>query len=248
MAAQPIGIQLFTVREQLKEDYRGTLEELAQMGYSAVELGMGFGGMPPAELAAFLEGIGLKACGLHAGLDNLLDAKSEVYDYAEAVGTPYMTTGLLHEVEKDWHAAMDGVMRAAEVVKGRGFTFTYHNHAEELLDVDGVPALDLLYDQSDPDSVHFELDTYWLHRGGKDPVAYIRKYAGRLPQLHLKDMDPDDGSFTEIGEGLMDLAAIFSAAEEAGVDWVIYEQDRWKRPPLESCRMSIANLKKLGYA
>ncbi len=243
----PLGIQLYTVREQLKEDFRGTLRVLAEMGYRGVELGGDSGGMSPEELARFLESLGLEACGLHSSVKALQDPESAPYEYAAAVGSRYVTTGLLAEVERDWAAAIENVARAGEVAREKGFIFTYHNHAEEMATVDGGVAIDVLAARTDRSAVRFELDTYWVKKGGYDPVVYIGKYAGRLPQLHLKDMDPSDGSFTEIGEGLMDLPAIFAAAAEAGVEWMIYEQDRWKRPALESCRMSIENLKKGGF-
>ncbi|MHC4714884.1 MAG: sugar phosphate isomerase/epimerase family protein [Planctomycetota bacterium] len=243
----PLGIQLFTVREQLTEDFRGTLSVLAGMGYRGVELGGNFGDMSPDELAGFLQSLGLTTCGLHSSVEALQDPGSAPYEYAAALGSKHVTTGLLSEVERDWAAAIENVARAAKVAAEKGFTFTYHNHAQEMATVDGGVAIDVLAARTDPDTVQFELDTYWVKKGGYDPVAYIRKYAGRLPQLHLKDMDPSDGSFTELGEGLMDLAAIFAAARDAGVQWMIYEQDRWKRPALESCRMSIENLKNGGF-
>lgn len=248
MEKLPLGIQLYTVRNELKDDFTGTLEKVAEMGFEAAEFGSDFGGMDPAEVAKFVRGLGMATCGVHGGVFQLQDPSSVVYAYAEALGSDYVTTGLLAEVHTDWPAAMDNVRKAADTAHSKGFTFTYHNHAEELDTVDGRVALDALFETSDPDKVHFELDTYWIKKGGYDPVAYICNYAGRVPQVHLKDMDAETGTFTEIGEGIMDLDAIYAAAREAGVRWMIYEQDRWERPPLESCRLSIENLRRAGLA
>jgi len=99
-------------------------------------------------------------------------------------------------------------------------------------------------------TIQAELDTYWVQTGGEDPVAYIRKYAGRLPRLHIKDRAPapDDETcpFAEVGQGILDWDAIFDAAPEAGVEWYLVEQDNWTRPPLECARMSIEFLKTRG--
>lgn len=94
-----------------------------------------------------------------------------------------------------------------------------------------------------------ELDTYWVKHGGEEPVDYIRKYKGRVPLLHLKDMADDaDRSFAEIGEGILDIPAICAAAEDAGTQWLIVEQDVCKKSPIESVKLSLENLKKMGMA
>ena len=95
-----------------------------------------------------------------------------------------------------------------------------------------------------------KLDTYWVHMGGEDPLAYIRKYASRLAYLHLKDRTAPPGDetcpFAEVGQGVLAWSGIFTAAEAAGVEWYIVEQDRCTRPPLESARMSFEYLKSRG--
>ncbi|MGE4564336.1 MAG: sugar phosphate isomerase/epimerase family protein, partial [Victivallaceae bacterium] len=87
--------------------------------------------------------------------------------------------------------------------------------------------------------------TYWVKKGGGDPVSYLSKYASRLPLIHLKDMDKSDGSFTEIGTGSIDLSGILEVARTSVADWVIYEQDICKRPPLESAKISMDNILKI---
>ena len=93
-----------------------------------------------------------------------------------------------------------------------------------------------------------QLDVFWIKAGGQDPADYIRKYPSRVPQVHLKDMDPVDSSFTEVGEGLIDMPGIYDAARQVGAKWMIVEQDACKRPPLESARISIENLQKASLA
>jgi len=133
-------------------------------------------------------------------------------------------------------------------VQAQGFTFTYHNHAQELALIDGEHALDLLYAATDPALVQAELDTFWIAKGGAEVVPYIRKHAGRAPEIHAKDMDAETGSFTEVGNGVLDWPAIFAAAREGGAEWVIVEQDACPGNSLDSARMSIENLKRMGLA
>lgn len=244
-----LGIQLYTIRTNLEQDFTGSLKELAKMGYQGVEFAGNYGKMQPEELAAFLKETGLECCGLHTSLAEIGNAASKSYAYAKALQCSYLTTSLCGEVEKDWAATIEQVKEAAAVARGAGYLFTYHNHAQEFARIDGEYALDQLYSQTDPQDVQAELDVYWIKKGGEDPVPYLRKYAGRVPQIHLKDMDREDGSFTEVGEGLMDLPAIYQAGADIGAEWVIVEQDVSKRDSaLESAKISIDNLKKAGLA
>ena len=239
-----IGIQLYTVRDDCQKDFKGTLRALAAMGYQGVEFAWNYGNLPPADLAAFLHSLGLHAAGLHASIDDLLNPGSDAYSYARAVNSPFLTTSLAGEVKKDWPGTVDRIVRASAVAHSQGFVFTYHNHTEEAVAVDGVTALDQVLARVSP--VLFELDTYWLKKGGQDPVAFIRRYAGRSPQVHVKDLDPSDSSTAEIGRGSLDWAAILGAAKAAGARWLIVEQDHCKRPPLESAKISIETLRKIA--
>lgn len=248
MARLPIGIQLYTVRSLLQEDFQGTLKALAEMGYRGVEFAWNYGGMSPQELTAFLKELGLEVCGFHMKENQAVAADSEDYRYASGLGSPFVTLSMAAHVAKDWDAAVAEVVRASRLATESGFTFTYHNHFQEFKRIGGRYALDILYERTDPAQVKAELDTYWIRKGGEDPVAVIRKYAGRVPQIHLKDMNPDNGDFAPIGEGLMDLPAIFAAAEEAKAQWMIYEQDSCQGSPLDSAATSIENLKKAGLA
>lgn len=244
----PVGIQLYTVRDLLKGDFKGVVREIAKMGYKGVEFAGQYGDMANGELAAFLGETGLKCCGMHVGLADIANAESDVYKRAKALGCSFVTTSLAGRVAQNWAATIKEVAVAGDVAKKMGVIFTYHNHAQEFEKIDGQYALDQLYAATDPKAVQGELDTYWIKKGGADPVAYIRKYTGRVPQVHLKDMDKADGSFTEVGNGLMDLPGIFAVARDVGARWVIVEQDTCKRPSIDSARISIENLRKAGLA
>ncbi len=238
-----IGIQLYTVRESLKADFKGTLRKLAEIGYGAVEFAWNYGGMTPEQLADFLKECGLVCCGLHMPLEALLDVNSEHYGFAKAVKAPCVTVSLAGRVATDWEKVPADLAKGASIAASHGLSFTYHNHAQELAEYENTTALDWLYANTAPELVKAELDTYWLAKGGVDPVEYVSRYAGRLPQLHLKDMDREDGSFAEVGTGTLDFPAIIAAAKKAGVEWLIVEQDACKRPALESAALSLKNIK-----
>jgi sugar phosphate isomerase/epimerase len=244
MADFKIGIQLYTVRDALKSDFKGTLKKLSEIGYDGVEFAWNYGGMNPRELADFLHSVKLQAAGLHTSIDDILNPKSDSYVYARAVNSSFVTTSLAGEVSKDWTATTDKVVQAAAVAYSQGFTFTYHNHAQEITAVNGVSAQDKLLARIS--MLQFELDTYWIKKGGQEPVSYINKFAGRVPQLHMKDMDKADGSFAEVGQGCLDVKEIVSTALNAGARWIIVEQDVCKRPALESAKISFDKLKSLA--
>jgi len=244
----PVGIQLFTVRQAAASDFKGVVRELARMGYAGVEFAGQYGNMEPAELASFLTETGLQACGQHVSVDDILNPGSRAYAYAKALNCPWLTTSGAGFVDKDWAGAIARYQKAGATAKANDCVFTYHNHAEEFVRINGVYAEDLLIQQTDPSEVQLELDTFWIRRGGPDPVAYIAQFPGRVPQIHLKDMHPITCEFVEVGTGLMDLRGIFQVARRVGAKWVIVEQDLCRGPELESARLSIENLKKEGLA
>ncbi len=122
----------------------------------------------------------------------------------------------------------------------------YHNHDFEFQQFDGKYALDMLYEQTDPELVKAEIDIYWVQYAGLDPVAYVANYASRTPLVHLKDMANDETRFfAEVGEGTIDIDGVIAVATSA--EWLIVEQDRSRRSPLESVKMSIDHLRDKGY-
>lgn len=240
------AIQMYTLREALEQDFKGVCRELVKLGCDGAEFVAIFGGMAPDELAAFLKEIGLKACGLHLSCEDLTSNKiPRSFEYAKALDIHYLTFSYGGDFTKVTPEVTALCAKAGGTAARNGFQFTYHNHAAEFADFEGMHALDYIYSHTDPHQVMAELDVYWIAKGGEDPVKYIRKYASRLPQLHLKDMDREDGSFTELGNGCIDLEACVKAAEETNCQWLIYEQDICKRPVFESAAISLAYLNKI---
>ncbi len=240
-----VGIQLYTVREPLKEDFKGVLRELVKLGCDGAEFAFNFGGMAPDELAAFTREIKLNACGMHVSLAQLTDPASDVFAYAKALGCKYLTISHGGPFDEKLDEVVGICNQAGKAAADNNVQFTYHNHAKEFVKVGGECAMDLMFKRTDPKQVMFELDVYWVTKGEQDPLAYIKKFGSRLPQLHMKDMDPEDGSFTELGNGKIDLGACIAAADSTICEWLIYEQDVCKRPQFESAKISIAHLNKL---
>jgi len=249
MAQIPVALQLYTVRDHLGEDYVGTLRRVKDIGYDVVQL-TGFMPFEGPQMREVLDDIGLEVAGMHIGLDELESRLDHWMDYGRAVGTrdlvcPFMPEGRRRSKE-GWLEAAAALEALGESCSEQGMRLSYHNHSFEFARFDGQYGLDLLYENTSPEHLYAELDTYWVQHGGEDPVAYIRKYAGRLPILHIKDMaDDEQRSFTEIGNGILDWPAIHAASVEAGVECYCVEQDVCRGDSLDSARASLEFMREL---
>ena len=249
MSDPAIALQLYTVRDVLKEDYVGGLKQVKGIGYDAVELA---GGMPydGPRAKEILDDIGLRAVAMHVDLRELEGNLQKWIDFSSALGTHDLICPYLPEerrkTREDWLALASLLDRIGAACREQGKRLSYHNHSFEFVDLDGQYALDLLYERTSAHNLYAELDTYWVKHGGEDPVAYVRKYAGRIPILHVKDMAGDEGrSFAEVGSGILDWPAIHRASLQAGVEWYCVEQDVCQRPSMESARLSLQYIAQL---
>jgi sugar phosphate isomerase/epimerase len=243
----PIALQMYTVRDVAETDFIAALRQVAEIGYTGVELAGTFG-LSAGELKAALDDLGLKVAGSHIGLDMLEEDLASVIEYNQLIGNPYIVVpavpGGRRRTLDDWRRLAELLNRIGREVKQAGMQFCYHNHAFEFETFDGKCALDWLYELTDPDLVKAEIDVYWVQYAGQDPVTYLRKYADRLVLVHLKDMEPgDERFFAEVGEGVIEWPPIFEASEAAHVQWYVVEQDRCRRPSMESARISLQNLR-----
>lgn len=242
----PLALQLFTVRDETAKDFIGTLEKVAKIGYTGVEFA-GFGDIAPNEMKKALDDLGLKAMGSHTGRDLVFDRLDEVIEYNLIIGNKYVIIPYdKYDTKEKWLEAIWKYEEAGRKLKKDGLVLCYHNHAHEFETYDGEYILDIIFNKTSADNVLMELDTYWVHFAGVDPLAYLDKYKGRCPLVHLKDMRADDRDTAEVGEGIIDIKAIIAASEKAGAEWFVVEQDRTRRPTLESAGISYKNLKKWG--
>lgn len=253
MNLERMALQLYTVRDAVSRDLPGTLREVAAMGYRGVEFA-GFGGLPPRQVREVLDGEGLRAVSCHVNLPALEEDFGAVLAQMQEVGAgyvvcPWVDPALTHDPE-GWKAFAGRLEAWAAAARAQGLKFAYHNHVFEFgARPGGEYALDRLF-RAAP-GVLMELDAAWAHAGGVDPVEYLRQYAGRVPLLHFKDvaLRGDRHQTVELGQGSVDLRGLLDAAAQAGVEWLILEQDDCQRDPLESARANADWLREaLGAA
>jgi len=247
---EKFAAQLYTVREELKQDFPGVLRELAAMGYAGVQIS-GLQGWDAEVIAATLKETGLKTAGMHVGLDQLRNELPELLRQADLFGTKDLVCPFLPQNfwnEEGYRAVKAELNAIAREIAPKGYRLSYHNHAFEFETmVDGQDALAFLLEPTAENLILAEIDVYWVTKGGRDPVEYIKPYAGRMPLLHLKDMTNDEErAFAEVGTGLVNFPPILAWGEESGVEWYCVEQDKCKGAPMESLRLSLNNLLKMA--
>ncbi len=243
-----VGLQLYTIRDETARDFRGTLKQVAEMGYGAVEFA-GYGGIPPKEMATLLTGLGLRAIGSHVGLALLERDLEREIQYCLEIGCPYIAVPTLtpqwrSSDSSGYRRLASHLQKIALACKERGIALLYHNHDFDFQQSQGNYLLDILLGETDPTLLQLELDTGWFAAVGVDPVAYLRKYAGRVPFIHLKDITAER-TFAEVGEGVLDIAAYCKVAMECGTQFYLVENDTPRYPSLESVQRSLSNLNRI---
>lgn len=240
-----LSVQLYTVRDHLAQDVKGTLAKLRETGLEYVEIA-GFYDKSAEEWKSILDELGLKTSGTHQGIDGLLNDFDKVVTDAKTLAIPYIIVPYLTEEHyKDgWDKFGKRLNDLGKKVKDAGLQLAYHNHAFEF-----PGGLDALYANSEAEYVKAELDLAWVQIGGEDPAGWIRKMKGRVPMVHLKDYDPaKDPQWQIAGEGIVDLKACVQAALECGVEYGPIELDQCAGDPLEAVAKSVAYYKTLGIS
>jgi sugar phosphate isomerase/epimerase len=246
-----VGLQLSTVRALLDRDMDGTFREVAAIGYRNVETSADlYEKRKPAELRGILDRHGLRTTvGLYRE-DAVRDDTAGVARAARTLGQPYVGLPSLSAASR---ASRDGYKQAAarynewgRRLRDEGLTLTYHNHAFEFESMGGPgPAFDILLAETDPALVAFELDLYWVDKGGHDPVAYMERFPGRFHLLHLKDSTAaPEKAFAPVGAGRIDFRTILAHAGRGGMRYGFVEHDQ-PRAPLDSIRTSYATLSRM---
>lgn len=248
MKRMGIGLQLYTVREQLEADFEGTLRHAAGLGYEGVEF-HNYGNFTAEDLRALLDELGLKAIGTHIQLSNLKNNLENEIAYLKTIGAKYAICPWLEDDARDaesWKQHFIDFAQIGRVCREHNIEFLYHNHEFEFSTlIDGEMVFEKLFNSIPASDLKVEMDIGWVQYSGIDPVTYIVNYAGRLPVLHLKDFlkesrDPEKQIDTvELGQGDLPLLDILQAASDANVEWVIVEQDLCTNPPLESVATSM---------
>ncbi|MDF2191167.1 sugar phosphate isomerase/epimerase [Paraflavitalea sp. CAU 1676] len=254
---KPVGVQLYTLRNEIGKDAKGTLEKVAQLGYKQVET-FGYGGrkwfgLSPAELSSVLKNNGLTSPSGHTfpGSFFLKDGWEDQWKVAvedsKTLGQEYITIPWLEENYRNsadnYRKIAAGLNKAGELAHQGGMKLAYHNHDFEFFKVDGTTGFDILTKETDKKLVQFELDLYWAVKAGHDPVQLFAAHPGRIVMWHVKDMDKTEKKFfTEVGNGTIDFKKIFAAAKKSGMKYFFVEQDVCPGSPFDSIAKSISYL------
>lgn len=255
----PIGLQVYSVRDAIKEDVTGTFKKLSEIGYKNIEV-FGykdgkFWGKTPEETKKMIEDLGMT---VKSGHTNLIDGFEEekyksIIEAHKKLGLEYIIQPWLNDDLRN----TDGYKKLSEMLnkigefsKKIGIKTGYHNHAFEFdkLEADKT-GYDIVLENTNSDLVTMELDLYWIVKGGYKPEEYFKKYPGRFELWHVKDMEKsDEKRFTEVGNGSIDFASIFAAKETAGLVYFFVEQDQcFNHKPLESIEISYNYLSKQTF-
>lgn len=240
-----IGIQLYSIRDLVKEDFTGSLQKLSEIGYRTIETAGyqdgKFYGYMPIEFKKVVKGYGLEPLSSHSSL-SLENIRRSAEDAREA-GMKYIVQPSIPQDQRksldDYRKIADDLNAMGETCKENGLALGYHNHAFEFEKIDGQIPYDVLLTNTEPDLVTMQLDTYWILYGGYQPEAYFNKYPGRFKLWHAKDMVASESrESTEIGSGIVDFPALFKLKKKAGLEYVFVEQEEFTMDPWESLKIS----------
>ena len=246
----PVGLELWSVRQQCEKELPTVLKAVAQMGYQAVELAHSYYGHDASAWRKLLDENGLKSCGMHMGLGALQgDAFDKTVATHKQIGTPYLIIASLpHEKLASVPAiAETGKMFNAlsERLKPHGMQIGYHCHGGDFAKVDGRTAWELFGESTQAD-VLLQLDLGNCLGGGGDPIAMLKKFPGRSVSLHMKDYGGKPGAV--FGEGTVNWTEVFQICETTGgtKQYIIEEEGRAGPEALEDVRRALQNFHKLG--
>ncbi|MDR2039572.1 MAG: TIM barrel protein [Bacteroidales bacterium] len=257
-----IGVQLYSVREDIQKDFDGTIKALVEMGYQRME---SFGyrdgkffGKTPKELKQYLADLGVTMTGSHTGSGLLAEDDTKGWDFwkknaADTIelgckwivqaGYPHQQLKSISDVKR----LADQFNKCGEIAKSNGLKFAFHNHVDEFHELEGQIPYDVMIENTDKNLVTFQMDTAQLVYGGFSCHEYVKKYPGRFANWHLKDANPDGKGSTEFGKGLVDFEALFAVADIAVLEDYYVEQERYNMTPLEALKYDYDFLNQASY-
>ena len=263
----PLGIQLWTVKDEAEKDLEGTLRRVHASGFREIEFA-GFYGKTAAEIGALLKGIGFSLVSTHHNAGDIAAKGDQILADAKTLGLRYIVCSsprVNPEKDKlpweermksvdltDWKWNADLFNAFGKKVADQGMIFGYHNHSSEFKLFDGKTAFDHLFAMTDPQLVKIELDVGWVVVAQQDPVAILDKYKDRVVALHVKDVakrgaDGKEPASVALGEGVIDWKKVISTAKANGTKAFFYEQEApFTRPILDSVKISGDYLQKLN--
>ncbi len=269
-----IGLQVYSIRDDAAADFAGTMKRVKEMGYEGVELA-GTYGLTAEEIQGVLNEVGLELVSAHIPLDDMEKDPDGVFVFYQKIGCRFAAVPWLAAERRPgtplFEETVASIRKIGAKAREYGIQLLYHNHDFEFVKVDGEYALDMLYRVIEPEFLATEIDTCWVNVGGENPASYIKKYKGRAPIVHLKDFYMEDGADKDgmyeligvnkkanaastfelrcVGHGMQRFPEIIAAAEEAGAQWIVVEQDRPSQglAPMECADISRKYLRSIGF-
>lgn len=257
-----VGLQLYTIRDAMTADVKGTLQKVSNLGFKNLELANyadgKFYGYSPSEFKTMVNDLGMDIISSHTQVEaegiTIDNAKKMADDHAK-LGVKYCVQPWVNEEDRnietykkmiaDWN-------EVGRIMKGVGIQFAYHNHNFEFANIDGiVPYYDIFMPEMDADLITMEIDMFWVSKAGQDPVEMFKKYPGRFGLFHFKDMYAKEQPFFDVikddispvGEGVIDFKSIMAAKDIAGMKYLFVEDDnQGNGKPFEALEKSINNI------
>jgi len=249
MAKIPIGLQLYSIREDCQNDLSGSLEKVAKMGNDGVDFA-GYYDHEAKEVRKMVDDLGLKVCGGHLGLDTLTgDELKRTVEYQRILGNKYLIVPGLPEERRNSRAAWQETAKIfneiADKLEPEGMLTGYHNHAIEFAPLDGEMPWDTFFGNTKKEVI-IQLDTGNALHGGADPVPFLEKYPGRAITVHLKEYSATNNKAL-IGEGDVRWDEVFECCETKGnTEWYIVEQESYAYSPIECVERCVKALRDMG--
>lgn len=245
------GIQLYTVRNEMLADAANTLKKIAALGFKQIESAGSprgnYYGLKPKEIKQICADLGMT---LRSGHIHISDKWQQTIDEATESGQEYLICSSMptNGQSVDNYKKTAGIFnRAGEDCNKVNIKFGYHNHDYEFENENGKVLYDVLLENTTPSLVHMELDLGWVIAAGKDPLDYFKKYHGRFPLWHLKDMNLLKKQSTEFGKGALLIKKMFENAEPSGMKYFFMEQEEYASSPFESIAFNVNYLNNLKF-
>lgn len=244
------GCQLYSVRDLMPKDAKGTMKQLAEMGYTQFESYSKdpFWGMTPKEAKAFLGDLGVQMVSTHLGLP---DTNEEMIAKAAEAGLKYVicpAIGMQPSADA-WKQKADAFNKHGETCKKYGIKYGYHNHSYSFQNANGVKGQKILLENTDPSLVIFELDMCWIEAAGEDTVAHIKQYGKRYELCHVKQLATKDPKpqQTDLEKGIIDYKTLLRTAKDNGMKYYLVEQEQYPESPMASMKNDAAYMKALKF-
>ncbi len=223
-----IGLQLYTVRDQLQADFDGTLAKIAQIGYKNMEFA-GYYNRTPEQVHATLDRLQLVSTSSHIGAPLMRQDAAAQITSAKTIGQDYITIPS-YSFGKDlagWRKGVAEFNQWGAMCRDAGIRLAYHNHNFEFAPLEGTTGYEILQNEVDPKLVDFELDLYWARFADQDPLALFAKHPGRFAMWHVKDMvvADDKKGMSPVGKGTIDFKTYFANAQQSGLKHFFVEHD-----------------------